>query len=235
MSLLKQLVAGDEIATRGLYQATTRWRPGFTIWLMTNERPRVPEGDSGMRRRLHEIPFSQVFESPDPRVRAQLRDPAVAGVAVLAWAVRGCLTWQREGLGAAPSVATATASFWADQNPLTGWLEDCAISASDAWTPTSVLDASYRRWCVEVAQSGVSSRRWTDAMRAAGYEAVKRGVRGWRGIALGDAPPVSGEGPGHVPAVQRVSPPRAGAHEEDLRVQPSSGVQPSNRVEEFDL
>lgn len=38
----------------------------------------------------------------DPEVKATSTDTAVSGPTILAWAVRGCLDWQSEGLGKTP-------------------------------------------------------------------------------------------------------------------------------------
>jgi putative DNA primase/helicase len=147
MALLKRATGGDPIQTRSHHQETFEFTPQFTLWLMANDRPRVSDTDTGLWRRIREIPFSTVFNLPDPTIRQRLADPHVAGPAVLAWAVAGCLAWRREGLGDPPGqVAAATGEYRAEMDPLSDFLEDCTVAAPDAWTSSADLFDAYTRW-----------------------------------------------------------------------------------------
>jgi putative DNA primase/helicase len=44
---------------------------------------------------------------------------------VLAWAVRGCMAWMKDGLGDPPEVASAGAEWREHDDPLKEFLEDC--------------------------------------------------------------------------------------------------------------
>ena len=94
VTLLKRATGGDPITTRNHHERTFQFVPQFTLWVICNERPRVPDNDSGIWRRMREIPFVVKFPEPDTTIRPTLTDPEVAGSAVLAWAVQGCLDWQ---------------------------------------------------------------------------------------------------------------------------------------------
>ena len=148
VSLLKSVTGGDATPTRTHYAETFEFVPQFTLWLMSNYRPNVPADDTGLWRRLREIPFTTVFDPPDPGVRQALSDPQIAGPAVLAWAVEGCLAWQREGLGKLPpQVSGATAEYRKEMDLLADWLEDCTVAVSDAWTSGASLWGNYQSWC----------------------------------------------------------------------------------------
>ena len=188
MALLKRATGGDPIQTRSHHQETFEYIPQFTLWLMANDRPRVPDTDTGAWRRMREIPFTTVFNPPDPGVRQALADPEIAGPAVLAWAVEGCLAWQREGLGdPPPQVANATAEYRAEMDPLSDWREDCTVAAEDAFTPFAALFDSYTQWAkTNRVSKPLGSKTFSDKL-AARFQRVNRrenGGRGFEGIGL---------------------------------------------------
>lgn len=98
--LIKMLTGGDTVAARFLFHEAFEFRPTFTLWLVANHAPKVPDDDDALWRRIVRIPFEHTLpkEARDPTVKAALRDPQTAGAAILAWAVEGCLAWQRHGL-----------------------------------------------------------------------------------------------------------------------------------------
>ncbi len=147
VALLKRATGGDPIPTRSHHQETFELIPWFTVWVITNDRPRIPDTDSGMWRRVREIPFVVKFENPDPTIRSMLRDMEVAGPSVLARAVQGCLEYQREGVGQLPRlVQQAIANYRAEMDPLADFLEDCAVEVPGAWTEVGHLRKEYTWW-----------------------------------------------------------------------------------------
>ena len=187
MALLKRATGGDPIQTRSHHQETFEYIPQFTLWLMANDRPQVPDTDTGIWRRMREIPFTMVFSPPDPGIRQALADPEIAGPAVLAWAVEGCLAWQRDGLGdPPPQVAAATADYRSDMDPLADWLEDATVAVSDSWTSGAVLWGDYQRWCDTNKMKPIGRKTFSKRL-AARFTPGKRGrpgIRGFVGIGL---------------------------------------------------
>ena len=97
---------GDTVTARLLYQEHFEYVPAFTLWLAANHAPRVRDDDGAMWRRIMRIPFEHTIakDKRDPKVKATLRNSTLGGPAILAWAVQGCLEWQRDGLGVPQSV-----------------------------------------------------------------------------------------------------------------------------------
>ena len=61
---------------------------------------------------------------------------------ILAWAVRGCLEWQRHGLGAPEAVSAATKRYRNDQDVFARFLDECCIRGIEETCPASnLLDA----------------------------------------------------------------------------------------------
>src|SRR5690606_10650427 len=66
---------------------------------------------------------------------------------ILAWAMRGCVDWQRAGLGAPSAVDKATAAYRDEQDHLGRFVEDRCELAGGAFVATSDLFAAYKSWC----------------------------------------------------------------------------------------
>lgn len=147
VSLLKRASGGDSIITRSHHQETFEFTPQWTLWLVGNERPRVPDNDTGVWRRMREIPFTTKFEKPDPGIRKMLTAPEIAGQAVLSWAVEGCLEWQADGLGETPQqILEATADYKEDMDPIIDWLRERTADVEYAITSVKHLYDSFIGW-----------------------------------------------------------------------------------------
>ena len=183
VALLKRVTGGDPIQTRSHHQETFEYVPQFTLWLMANDRPRVPDTDTGIWRRMREIPFTTVFSPPDPSIRLCLADPDVAGPAVLAWAVQGCLAWIREGLGSPPpQVAAATAEYRTEMDPLAEFLEDRTTVGGDAWTVFTSLFDAYQDWAEANHESKPLGRKSFSQRLAKRFTKENRRLAGGRGF-----------------------------------------------------
>ena len=156
-AMLKQMAGGEAMKERGLYSAEIEFRPQFLPVLIGNERPPVSPGEQGIWRRLKEVPFNVVMNPPDKSIRPQLRDLAVAGPAILAWAVQGCLLWQQEGLEPPEEVRNASQMyrFAMDQE------KGATVRAGE-------LHEAYVTWCDRHAvplADVLGSRKFGEAMK----------------------------------------------------------------------
>lgn len=199
-ALVKTLSGGDTVRARNLYKNGFEFLPQFTMWLAANHQPKVDDQDEAMWRRIRRAPFEHVVpeERRDPKVKATLRDPKAGGPAILAWAVQGCLAWQRDGLGIPPVIRAATAAYRLDMDPLKDFLPACCEVKPDAWTPAAALRKAYEDFSKEGGDRDVlSGKSWGVALRAHGFaeQHNRQGpktVRGWRGLRLLDAPEQDG-------------------------------------------
>ncbi len=65
--------------------------------------------------------------------------------AILRWCVDGCLEWQHTGLAPPAIVRDATESYFADQDTLQQWLDDCTEDGGQfAFSRTADLFASWK-------------------------------------------------------------------------------------------
>lgn len=186
--IVKSLTGNEKIAARHLYQSTFEYQPQFKLWMGANHAPRVSEADGAMWRRILRIPFDRQIppKERDPAVKATLRNPKTGGVALLAWAVEGCLAWQRNGLRVPEIVTTATAEYRADMDPLKDFFDDRCEVPSAHWTATQAIMTGYRSWAEnEGIRFPVSPKRMAQKLQDLGCEPERSSrARGWRGIRL---------------------------------------------------
>ena len=138
---VKSLTGGDPITARFLYGEFFTFQPKAKLWLGVNRLPRVSDDSYGFWRRIRLIPFTRVFDKSraDPRLIDTLR---VEADGILAWAVRGCLAWQKRGLEPPELVTAATEEYQRDSDPLQNFLaEECLIAPDAHCTAASLFKA----------------------------------------------------------------------------------------------
>ena len=146
--LIKMLTGGDTIRARFLFQESFEFLPQFKLWLACNHAPIVNDSDEAMWRRILLVPFNHVIPKSkrDPKIKATLRNPEVAGPAILAWLVQGCLKWQESGLIIPETIEKATGEYREEQDPLKDFLEEECEFAPDAFVPVIEMRGKYDEW-----------------------------------------------------------------------------------------
>ncbi len=150
VKLLCMLTGGDVVAARGSYaKHVDNFKPQFTLCLAGNHRPTADDLDSALWERLCEVPFPNSLpkEKRFPAVKRRLTDPADGGAAVLAWAVAGCVDWQRHGLRTPAAVEEAVQDYRQESDPLREFVDECCIIHPQERAPVGDLYAAYRQWC----------------------------------------------------------------------------------------
>jgi len=149
--LVKMLTGGDTVSARFLYQESFNFLPQFKLWLAANHPPRIKDNDSAIWRRILRIPFNHMIpkDKQNPKVKAKLRNPEIAGSAILAWLVKGCLMWQERGLLIPKVIERSTKEYRDAQNPLKDFFDECCKFSPKASVPVSTLRASYNEWAEE--------------------------------------------------------------------------------------
>jgi putative DNA primase/helicase len=166
-SRIKSLTGRDPVTARFLYQEEFTFTPELKLWLSVNNMPRVRDDSVGFWARPRVIPFNQCYDGrADKTLKERLREEAPG---ILAWLVRGCLAWQREGLGLPPAVSAAVEQYRQHEDFLSEFYEDCCvIGSSENGTGVRVrpmeLFSAYLRWCdrmrirVRLGSKGFSQR-----------------------------------------------------------------------------
>jgi putative DNA primase/helicase len=193
---LKYLTGGDRIKARFMFGDLFEFTPTHKFWIAANHKPRVRGGDDGIWRRIKLIPFTQTIpeDRRDPHIRQKLLAEAPG---ILAWAVRGCLEWQREGLGEPEEVRDATAEYRASEDRIALFLDERCIAGPDRRASVAAMYDTYRAWAISSGEHPMSKPALGEALEARGFERGRgtAGTRMWRGIGVRPLP-VSGGGDG---------------------------------------
>ncbi len=113
-SRIKQLTGGDGISARFMRQDRFTFTPTFKLMIAGNHKPSLRSVDEAIKRWLNLVPFTVTIPKAerDPTLPEKLK---AEWPGILAWAIEGCLEWQRIGLAPPPAVQAATASYLADE------------------------------------------------------------------------------------------------------------------------
>lgn len=180
-ALVKDMTGDDTMTARFLHKEFFDFRPQFKLWMYGNHKPEVRGTDEGIWRRFHMIPFTVQIPEEDRDVH--LGDKLAAELAgILAWAVEGCMDWQRIGLQPPAVVIDATKSYRAEQDELGGFIGECCIENSEAAVSVTELYQAYQTWGGQM-----SKRTLGRSLADRGYTADRKGPNGgrrWTGLGL---------------------------------------------------
>ncbi|WP_419193381.1 phage/plasmid primase, P4 family [Kolteria novifilia] len=181
---VKLLTGGDKIACRRMREDWWDFTPTHKLVMVGNHKPRVRGQDHAIWRRIRLIPFTVTIpdERQDKQLPQKLRDEAPG---ILAWAVRGCLAWQKDGLGLPDVVKTATAQYRAAEDVIGQFIEDECVTGNPSFRVRfSDLYKRYKDWCDEAGERQVSSKKLGQILIERGFEQGTTAYRSYVGIAL---------------------------------------------------
>jgi putative DNA primase/helicase len=151
---LKWLTGGDTLTGRmpdGKHQVT--FSPTHKLFLLTNHKPHASSSDYALWQRILLIPFTQAFVKDPVAENEHLADPdlleKLKGEAsgILAWLVRGCLEWQRNGLMIPDIVKTETEKYRKDEDVISHFIDDICIEGESMMVKSGHLYEEYKKWC----------------------------------------------------------------------------------------
>lgn len=183
---LKQLTGRDPVTCRFLHREFFTFSPMFVLFLATNEKPEIRDYSDGFWERVHLVPFTHQFMNADrdPTVKTRLKEDDEHLRALLAWAVEGCLLWQKEGLNPPPEVRDATDDYREDSQPLTAFLEDRCVIGEGNVTRFQVLWTAYQEWAGRSAT--LNRRTFSDALGKKFQKDSSGRIVLYKGVALRD-------------------------------------------------
>jgi putative DNA primase/helicase len=186
--VVKTLTGGDTISARYLYREFFEFVPRFTLWLAANDRPHVNASDSGMWRRIVQVPFTEAIPEAerDPNVKTTLKSDPAAQSAILTWAVEGCLEWQQNGLQIPERVREYTEEYRAENDPFRDFFDEKCTIDPTARIRRSHLRRAYENWAQANGEYALDARKLADALRQRGITDTSKldSERAWSGIAL---------------------------------------------------
>ena len=180
-AFVKEWTGQTQIRARQLYQEGFTMLPEGKMWLDTNHKPDVSGTDNAIWNRLKVIDFSVTIpkDEQDDDFQAKLRDEYPG---ILAWAVRGCLAWQKEKLSQPQSVTDATKGYRGQQDSLQQFLDESCITGPQAQVKKSALFDEYQKWGGQLGKI-----KFGVALKAKGIKECRisgSGQKAWSGIGL---------------------------------------------------
>jgi putative DNA primase/helicase len=174
---IKALTGGDKITARFMRQDFFDFTPKFKLFICGNHKPRLNSVDEAIRRRMLLVPFT--VQIPVAERDKDLPEKLKAEwPAILRWCIDGCLEWQRDGLNPPAVVRDATDAYFAEQDTLQQWLDECTEDGGDfAFTRSSELFASWKAWCEPRNMKAGSATAFSVALSDKGFTKTRDGDR----------------------------------------------------------
>jgi putative DNA primase/helicase len=183
-AIIKTLTGRDTVTARFLFREFFEFEPQFKLFFVANDKPRISGTDHAIWRRVRLVPF--LVRIPVKRQDKKLMHKLLKELpGILAWCVRGCLRWQRNGLTAPEEVALATEEYRRDVDYIQQFItERCIIEKSSLVTCAALHDA-YLGWARESGVGLLNPREFGIWLAEYGFTPGRTGkARFWRGIRL---------------------------------------------------
>ena len=183
-SQIKEMTGNEApLSARDPYGKPFTYWPQFKIVLVGNFAPKLKGRSPAMERRLRVVPFDHAPDRSDPELKERLKgeDPAI-----LRWMLDGCGMWQRDRLGTAPAVNTATSTYFEQQDSLNRWIEERCILDKGLSAKPGLLLADFNGWAKANGEETVTGNDFAQLIyRMPGLRRDKSGgVRLVRGVGL---------------------------------------------------
>lgn len=183
-NVIKQVTGGDTITARFLYHEYFEFSPQFKLFLVANHKPRVVGTDEAIWRRIRLVPFTVTIprEQRDKQLLGRLQSELPG---ILAWAVRGCLKWQCDGLGEPEPVSTATEAYRREMDVMADFIEEHCVLGERETADAGLLYKLFQEWSEKNGEEILTQKSLGAQLRERGFEpSKKRGHRCWVGLRL---------------------------------------------------
>jgi len=184
-SLIKSLTGQDKLTARFLNHEYFEFLPQCKIWIGTNNLPNISSGGPAIWRRVHLIFFNVVI--PEEEIDYDLPNKLRAELdGILAWAVKGCLQWQKLGLKPPKSIRQATDRYQEEMDITGQFIASKCTSKPGCKISMKVLYDNYSVWCEYSKETPLSKRTFNEKLREKGFneQRGKGNVRYWLGLGV---------------------------------------------------
>ena len=185
-SLIKDLTGQDTISARFMRGEFFDFKPTHKLWLSTNHKPEIRGTDNAIWRRIRLIPWT-VTVPPAERDRNLPEKLRAELPGILAWSIRGCLKWRREGLKPPEEVRQATREYRAEMDVLAAFVADCCERGHDLKAYAGALWKAWQRWCEETGEQAGTQKRFGGRLSERGFlnhRDSRTGRKVWSGVSL---------------------------------------------------
>lgn len=171
-SLVKQITGGERMMARFMRQEFFEFTPEFKVFFTTNHPPVIRGADEGIWRRICQIPFKVTI--PKDKIDRRLPQKLEAEMpGILAWAVEGCLLWQREGLEQPQSIKKATQEYREDMDILGPFIAEKCVVDPSAKVEAKEMYADYKEYCIGNGEFELKNRAFYRMLESRGFKKAR--------------------------------------------------------------
>lgn len=185
---IKSVTGGDAITARFLYKENFTFVPQLKLFFAVNHKPTVLDTTHSLWRRIKVLPFHRQFSDKD-RDNDLLDKLKQEAPGILAWAVKGCLEWQKRPLKDPESVREATREYRTEMDIFEQFLDDRTVKRPGAEAESQALYNAYTSWCTGNGERPATGTWFGTKMKELRFEKKRRTDKGkrqtiYRGVGL---------------------------------------------------
>jgi P4 family phage/plasmid primase-like protien len=179
--LVKELTGGDSITARFLHKEYFTFTPQFKILVGLNDFPVIEGRDNGIWRRIRKIQFDYIVpkEKVDLFLMQKLQKEASG---ILAWALKGCMAWQKIGLAEPEFILSATQEYREDSDPIEQFIsqntEEGDKEDPKFWAKCNAIFEDFNKFSQETGLHDISKKKFGREMAQHGYCSTSKWVDG---------------------------------------------------------
>lgn len=167
---IKKLGSRDNVSVCAKFKDPFEIKPTWLMIVRCNNRPQIRAVDDGVWRRVKEIPFTQIFTTPDKTIDQRMIDNH--SQAILRWLVDGAMEYHKSGgLPVCQSVDDACETYHRESDSIMGWMTDCVV-ADRGIVEFQTLWESYTQWVNDNGGYPHSAKRLSDVLVKKGFAKV---------------------------------------------------------------
>ena len=167
---IKSLTGGERLRVRFMRQDFFEYMPQFKLLFAGNHRPELLNLDDAMRRRFVLLPFNFKPDVVDPKLKETL---TAEWPGILAWAIDGCLEWNRMGLGVPASVMKATQEYFEEEDTVGRWSAERVARGVDGFVRSTTLFEDWCQWCSQTNETPGTHKRFSQNLKSRGWASTR--------------------------------------------------------------
>ncbi len=181
-SIIKLITGGEKISVRRLYGQFFEYLPKFKLMISANSLPQIVGDDHGIWRRVRVIPFRRIVSDEERKPNFH-RELLKEKEGILAWAVKGCLEWQQQGLNPPDDIRLAINQYREDNDHIAQFISECLVSDPSKRISNSELQRIYRQYCHDNRIDALTPNALGRSFKKRGWMQAKTtgGNRVWSG------------------------------------------------------
>lgn len=168
--LTKQLTGSDDITARPLYGSVIQFKPKFTIYITTNNLPKISDDTLFSSDRIRILPFNRHFSETerDTSLKVTLRENNGKS-AVLNWLIEGYKIYKAEGLKDTEQSRLILAHYKSENDYFQEFINEC-LDVGDTFGNIRLSDVMrvYKDWCVTVNIKPLGLQLFKDELKKHG-------------------------------------------------------------------